>query len=258
VFFLGLAVAALQAATTRAMKVTAAVLSFLSAVIVGYYHQFFPADDRTYDKAARQARHRLEAFIRELAQYPTMDEPTKASLHKEFEQLIKAVEQIEETAIHGAPLVAEQAGLNPGLILLPSAHAQPPPRSPPPPRWALKPPHGDRNLYFVGKANGKTFEEARQNALTDGRNSVREIFKKRAMDSASLAGKPQLIDQVVKALADAAEVADTFTVPDFSAGGYRSWVLLLLPRNAARFTAESIFVQAGVRYDEPFLDGLQR
>src|SRR4030095_9643152 len=55
VFFLGLTVAALQAATTRAMKVTAAALSFLSAVIVGFSHQFFPADDRTYNKAARQA-----------------------------------------------------------------------------------------------------------------------------------------------------------------------------------------------------------
>jgi hypothetical protein len=154
VFFLGLAVAAMQAATTRAMKVMAAVLSFLSAVIVGYYHQFFPADDRTYDKAARQAKHRLDAFTRELAQYSTLDEPTKASLHKEFEQVIKAVEEIQETTIYGAEAASRtgKGGLSPGLILLPSAQAQPPTHSVNPPVWAEKPPADEKNFYFVGSA----------------------------------------------------------------------------------------------------------
>jgi hypothetical protein len=105
---------------------------------------------------------------------------------------------------------------------------------------------------------GKTFEEAQQNALFAARNAAMEMFIKSAKESASLGGKPQLMDQMVKALTGVAEIAETFTAPDPVAGGYRSFVLLRLSRTAARFTAESIFVQTSVPYDKPFLDRLQK
>src|SRR5207248_369494 len=91
VFFIGLVVAALQAVTTWWMKILTGVLSVVSAALVGYYHQFFPADDRAYSKAARQARSRLDAFTLQLAQYHTLDEPTQKGLYEKFQSLIKEV-----------------------------------------------------------------------------------------------------------------------------------------------------------------------
>jgi hypothetical protein len=261
VFFLGVVVSALQAAKTRAMKITAGALSLLSAVIVGFYHQFYAADDRAYARAARQARRELDTFTLQLEHYSSsdLDKATTDALHEKFGRLIEDVNRIEDTIIFGEGATSgTEKPLSPALILLPSAQAQPPPGPAPAPGWATKPPQDQKNLYFVGNASGKTFEEARQNALVNGRNLAQEMFTKNAKESASLADKPQLIDQLAKALAGATEIAETFIVPDPRAGGYRSYVLLRLSRNAAGFTAESIFVQASVPYDKPFLDRIQK
>src|SRR5204863_7530924 len=87
VFFIGLVVAALHAVTVWWMKIVTGVLSVASAAIVGYYHQFFPADDRTYDKAVRLARSQVEGFRFQLEQFPTLDPATKERLYKEYHDL---------------------------------------------------------------------------------------------------------------------------------------------------------------------------
>jgi hypothetical protein len=261
VFFIGLAVTALQAATTRAVKIVAAVLSFLSAATVGFYHQVFPADDRTYGKAARQARSKLNAFVYELEQYPTLDKPTEIALHKKFADLLADIEQIENTTIYAAD-VATASKHDIGAILLPSLQAEPTPTPTAgavrPPAWAEKVPEDDKNFYFVGNATGNTFEEARQNALKNAQQAADAKFATNAKTSPSLTAKPTFVDEVAKALAAATEAAETFVAPDPAAGGYRAYALLRLPRTAARFTAESIFVQKSVPYDKAFLDRLQK
>lgn len=261
VFFLGLLVATLQAATTRTMKIGAATLSFASAMLVAYYHQFFPADDRAYHKLARQARSRLNAFSYELAQYSSLDESTKASLHKKFGQLIADIDDMENSTIYSAGGGAVGGGTvsssHLDFILLPTAWAdQLPADGVRPPAWAENLPNDDRNFYYVGVTEGKTFEDARDKALLKARNDAVDRFVKAAKGSAQLADKSELIAELAKALAGSAEVAETFVAPE-PTGGFRGYVLLRLSRSAAAFTARSIFVQARVHYDDAFLNKIK-
>jgi hypothetical protein len=84
------------------------------------------------------------------------------------------------------------------------------------------------------------------------------MFVKLAKGSETLAAKPQLVDQLVGALASSAEIAQTFVAPDSAAGEYRGYALLRVSRSAARFAAESIFVQTSTPYDKTFLDQVQK
>jgi hypothetical protein len=260
VFVIGLVVAALQAVTAWWMKILTGVLSVLSAGFVGYYHQFFPADDRSYNKAVRQARGLVETFVLQLEQYPTLDAPTKSGLYSKFQGLIKQVETIENATIYNSAGTSdtEIAQPNSGLNLLPSAHAQPNPDAARVPDWVSNVPSDEKNFYFLGKATAKSFEEARANALLNGRQAATAMFVKLAKGSETLAAKPQLVDQLVGALASSAEIAQTFVAPDSAAGEYRGYALLRVSRSAARFAAESIFVQTSTPYDKTFLDQVQK
>jgi hypothetical protein len=64
------------------------------------------------------------------------------------------------------------------------------------------------------------------------------------------------VTQLATALSNAAEIANTFTAPN-PVDGYRAFALLRLPKNTAVFTAQSIFVQTGVSYDNMFLINLR-
>ena len=77
-----------------------------------------------------------------------------------------------------------------------------------------------------------------------------------ALSRASLEGNAELIEELAKALTGSAEVAQTFVAPN-PAGGFRGYVLLRLSRSAAAFTARSIFVRSGARYDNKFLDTIK-
>jgi hypothetical protein len=244
------------------MKIVTAGLSFVGAVIIGYYHQFYPADDRTYDKAVRDARGLLEDFSLQLERYPALDAATKSALEDKFRQLIVAIGHIEDATIHsgsahsGTELTSPGPGL--GLILLPSAQAQATPSAPRTPAWVGTLPSDEKNFYFLGNSSGGTFKEARQNALLDARKAVTELFSEYAKESYPLVRNARLVDRLVNALAESAEIADTFVAPEQAAGGYRGYALLRLSKSAARFTAESIFVQTGIPYDKSFLDKVQK
>ena len=129
------------------------------------------------------------------------------------------------------------------MILLPSAEAQTTPSAARRPAWIDTLPNDERNFYFFGNGSGRTFEEARQNALLDARKAVTTLFTQSAKESFSLGRNARLTDQLVTALTKGAEIADTFVVPEEAAGGYRGYALLRLSKSAARFTAESIFVR---------------
>ena len=261
-FLIGLLVTVLQAVPKWWMKIVTAGLYVGGAAIIGYYHQFFPADDRIYDKAARQARGLLEDFTLQLEPYAALDEATKSALHEKFRQLIVTIGHIEDATIHsgsapsGTELTSPSPGL--GLILLPSAQAQAMPSVPRRPAWVDTLPNDEKNFYFLGNGSGATFEEARQNALLDARKAVTEVFSQYAKESFSLARNGRLADRLVTALTKGAEIADTFVVPEQAAGGYRGYALLRLSKSAARFTAESIFVETSVPYDKSFLNKVQK
>lgn len=260
--FIGLVVTTLQAVPKWWMKIVTAGLSLVGAAFLGYSHQFFPADDRTYDKAVRDARGVLDDFSLQLDSYPALDEPTKTALRDKFRQVIIAIGKIEDATIHSGTARSgtepNSPGPGPGLILLPSAQAQTTPNAARRPAWIGTLPNDERNFYFVGNGSGSTFEEARQNALLDARKAVTTLFTQSAKESFSLARNARLTDQLVTALTKGAEIADTFVVPEEAAGGYRGYALLRLSKSAARFTAESIFVETSVPYDKSFLNKLQK
>jgi hypothetical protein len=261
-FFIGLVVTTLQAVPTWWMKILTAGLSLVGAAIIGYYHQFFPADDRTYDKAVREARGLLEDFSLQLDRYTTLDAATKNALENKFRQVIVAIGHIEDATIHsgsahsGTEQTSSDAGV--GLILLPSAQAQTKPGEARRPAWIDTLPNDEKNFYFLGIGTGTTFEEARQNALLDGRKAVTALFVQYAKESFSLARNARFADRLTTALAKGAEIADTFVVPEKAAAGYRGFALLRLSKSAARFSAESIFVETSVPYDNSFLNKLQK
>jgi D-alanyl-D-alanine carboxypeptidase len=232
VFVIGLAVAALQTSASRTFKIVAAALSFISAVIVGFYHQVFPADDRAYGKTARLARSKLNAFTYELEQYsPPIDKDTMTALHKKFADLISDVEQIENTKIYGAGATEGAPVPKPaaGVILISSVNAEPTAtataQAAPTPAWAEKAPEDDKYFYFVGKGTGSSFGQARQNAVNDAQRLASSRFTRSLKISAELANKSELINQLVSALGASTEVADTFVAPDPSSGyhGFALW-----------------------------------
>jgi hypothetical protein len=250
---LGAMVALAQKATSNWIRGSAAALAIVSAIILPINRQFFPADDRAYQKVATQARNKLDAFGYQLGQFSTLDEATKAALRKKFEGLLTDIGQIEYSTIYNGTLSTS----SPSDVLLPSAWADQAADGIRPPIWAEKLPADERNLYFLGTAEGKTFDEAHQNALLQARNTATASVAKDAQASAQLANKPQLVQQLAAGLANAAEVGETFTAPN-PAGGYRAFVLLRLSRTAALFAAQSVFVQSGVPYDKAFLDSVQK
>jgi len=251
---IGIIVAASQAFNKGWIKLGVGALGVASALIVAFIHTFFPADDRAYQKVARQARSKLQAFSIELEQYRTLDEATRKGLYEKFAKVIQDVAQLEDTAIYKT---ASAPKLRLDVVFATTARADQQTDSIHVPDWVQKLPADDKNLYFLGAADGATFEIARENALTKARDSAAAAVTDAARGSTTLARQPQLTAEMAKALARSAEVAETFTAPD-PAGGYRSFTLLRLSKSAAVFTAQSIFVQSSVPYDKAFLDKLQK
>jgi hypothetical protein len=259
VFICGIAVGLLQPGATRGKKIAAGILGFLSAVIVGVTHTFFQADDRAYDKVAQQAHMKLNAFGRQLALYRVLDDETRAGLQKQFGDLQNEIDQLEYTTLYNAAPISSQptSTSRQGSILIPEAWAdQGTETTIHAPAWAEKLPVNEYNLYYLGVADGKTFQEAHDKALLNARTSAASDFVKAAAASTQLAGKAELIEELAKALGGSAEVAETFVAPN-PGGGFRGYVLLRLSRSAAAFTARSIFVKTGANYDAKFLDTIK-
>jgi hypothetical protein len=253
---IGAVVALMQKADSKAVKITTAVLAVVSALLVPANRLFFPVDDRTYQKVAKQTRNKLDAFSYQLNQFQALDDATKASLRKKFEGVLEDVDQLEYNTIYNGGAVPS-AGSALSDVLLPSARADGSNDGIHPPPWAEKLPMDERNMYFLGAADGKTFDEAHQNAVAEARKTATGLLTKAAEASQGLARKPELAAKIALTLANAAEIAETFTAPN-SAGGYRGYVLLRLSRAAGVFAAQSIFVESGVPYDKRFLDSVQK
>jgi hypothetical protein len=256
VFICGVVVGLLQPGATKGKKITAGVLAFASAVIVAFTHTFFQADDRAYDKVAQQARMKLKDFAYNLELFSTLDDDTKAGLHKQFGDLKREIDQLEYNTLHNAAPISSRPAPQ-SSILISEAWAGQETDLTRAPTWAKNPPADEYNLYYLGIAEGKTFQEAGDSALVNARDAVASAVAKEAAASTLMATKPQLIEELGKVLGSSAEIAETFVAPN-PTGGFRGYVLLRLSREAAAFRARSIFVKAGIRYDEKFLDTIKK
>lgn len=252
----GVAVAALQPAEFAGKKFLVGILGVVSTIIVIVNHTFFPAEYRAYNKVADQARIKLNAFSRQLSLYATMNDATRTNLRQQFAALQNEIDQMEYTTIDNATQANNVSASSHGFSFLPTAWAQEDASiAPAAPDWAKQVPV-DGNLYYLGTADGRTFEEAQTAALANARTGAAGALVKGAAATTQLAGKPELIAKLAKALGESAEVAQTFVAPAPS-GGFRGYVLLRLSRSAGGFIARSIFTQAGVPYDEAFLDRIR-
>jgi hypothetical protein len=255
VIICGLAVGALQPGATRRRKVIVAVLGFISAVIVAVNHTVFLADYRAYYRVANVAEKTLENFTDQLSLYPEPDKAPILELRRQFIEVKKSIGDLRTATLDDVHQASGGSASQHGFSLLPEAWAQEPgPTASVAPSWAKEVPV-DGNLYYLGVADGKTFEEAQANALANARTGASSAFVNGAA-STQLAGKPELIQQLAKVLGAAAEPTQTFVAPG-AGGGFRGYVLLRLSRSAALFAAQSIFVQAGVPYDQAFLDRIK-
>jgi hypothetical protein len=255
VFICGVVVGLLQTGDSKGKKIAAGVLAFASAVIVAFTHTFFQADDRAYDRVAQQAKMKINEFAYTLEGFPTPDEDTKNQFHKQFGDLKKEIDQLEYSLHNATPISSRSASHS--SILISEAWAGEETGSPRVPAWAKNLPADESNLYYLGTADGKTFEEAVDNALANARRAVASAMAKEAAASTIIAARPELIEELGKVLGSSAEVEEKFVAPK-PPGEFRGYVLLRLSREAAAYTARSIFVKAGVRYDEKFLDTIKK
>jgi len=253
---IGIIVAALQPAKNQWIKIGAAALAVVSALIVALNHTFFTADDRAYQKVARHAQRKLADFNLELNRYSEseLDKQTRDGLVDKFRALQQDVDDFEEgTILGGATETSKMAGLSLDGIFATTAWADQQTDSARIPEWARKVPTDERNIYFLGTGEAMTFDGARDSAVRKARETATETVTQAASTSPSLARQPQMAAKLAKALADSAQIAETFTAPS-SGGGFQSFALLRVSKNAATFTAQSVFVESGVPYDTSFLD----
>jgi hypothetical protein len=251
----GIVVAAMQpTSNSGVMKVVIATLSVIAAALAAFNHQFFPADDREYKKAARQARVLVNDFELQLARFTTIDDKTRESLYTAFQTLFKQVEQIEEN-IYGSGSGSSSSPTT-AIDLISSAYAGPDAQGAP--AWVANVPSDEMNFYFLGKSKANTFDEARKNAIEQAKAAAAENFSKLANDVAALKNKPQVIDQLVRALVSAGEITQTFVSPDAASGDFTGYALLRISKGPARFAAESVFVRTGEPYEKKFLNTVQR
>jgi uncharacterized membrane protein len=255
---IGILVAALQPANKWWWtKLIVAVLSVLSACIIAYNQKFFPADDRTFEKAARQARALIDNFTVQLGRFQTLDQATRDSLYKSFQSLYAQIVSIENTVIYSSEGGGSGsfAPSGPGLIATAYAAGE---EDKGVPAWVSTVPTDEKNFYFLGKAKAGSFDAAKQNAIADSRRVAAESFTKLANDSGALKKNPQLIEKLVSAMAAAGEVTQTFVSPNASSGTFDGYALLRISKGPARFAAESVFVRTSEAYDKGFLEQIQK
>jgi hypothetical protein len=251
----GIVVAAMQpTSNSGVMKVIIAALSVMAAALGAFNHQFFPADDRAYKKAARQARVLVNEFELQLARFTTIDDSTRESLYKAFQTLFERVEQIEES-IYGSAS-GSSSSTTTDIDLISSVYAGPDAQGAP--DWVANVPSDEKNFYFLGKAKANTFDDARKDAIEQAKTAAAENFSKLANDSPALKNKSQLLDQLVRALVSAGEITQTFVLPDAASGDFTGYALLRISKGSARFGAESVFVRTGEPYEKKFLNTVQR
>ncbi|MGH8093941.1 MAG: hypothetical protein ACREIF_10775 [Chthoniobacterales bacterium] len=150
VFVIGLVAAFAQPVDFSWKKLVIGVLGFVSALIVGLNHLFFPAEYRAYNKVADEARLKVNAFSRQLALYTTLDDATKAQLRQQFATLQNEIDQLEFKAIENAAPAGAPTASARGFSILPEAWAQEPRTTTTvaAPEWARAVPV-DRNLYYL-------------------------------------------------------------------------------------------------------------
>jgi hypothetical protein len=255
VILIGLAVGAAQAGDFPVKKFIVAGLGVLSAAIVGLTPVFSRAPYRAYENVANHMQAMLANFTWKMKQYtPLTDQMTK-ELRSQFTDLLQQVQTMEDVQINNnLPPAAARTAVR-GFSFLPEAWAQQPSASAAAlPLWVKEVPV-DNNIYYLGTGDGTTFNEAHDKALASARSGATSAWVQ-AASGPQLVGKTALIDQLAKALGEAAEPSQSYVAP-VPGGGFRGYVLLRLSRTAAAFSVQAVFSEARVPPDEKLLDAIR-
>jgi hypothetical protein len=247
-------VAIMQAASGAWVRAAVAILSGASALIVAYNQNFYAADQRAYGRLAKTVKHKVDAFRDEVEGFGPLDDATLKAFRKKFSELKSEIENLEEEMLKGQTTSGKTTMSWPGIS---SAYAEDAPAAVRAPEWLKKPPQDDRNLYFVGVAEGTSVEAARTNALASARNVAAKTIETAARKSDRLKTKEEYVADFTQAVTSPAEVVNTFVTPNIQSGTYRASTLLRLPKSVAAFNAEAFFVEKGLPYDQLLLRGIE-
>jgi acetolactate synthase regulatory subunit len=251
----GIVVAAMQAATGRWVRASVAALSVASSLIIAYNQNFYPADNRSFERLAKKAKYKVDQFRDEVEAFPQLDEALTKDFRRKFSVLKGEIASLEEETLKNAVTTASATTYSiPGISSAYAGGLTAEVRSP---DWLKKPPQDQRNLYFVGVAEGKTIEVARSNALSSARNIALEAIAAAARKSSALNAKEEYIADFTQSVVTSAEVVSTFVARNSQTGDYRTSTLLRLPKTVAAFNAESFFVERGIPYDRGLIAGIE-
>lgn len=255
VILVGLAVGAAQSGDFPGKKFIVAGLGLLSAAIVGLTPVFSRAPYRAYQNVADQMQRTLTNFTWKMNQYTPLTAQMEKDLRSQFSDLLQQVQTMEDVQINNNLPPAAAGTVARGFSFPPEAWAQESSATAAAlPLWVKEVPV-DNNIYYLGTGDGKTFDEAHDKALANARTGATSAWVQ-ASSGPQLAGKTALIDQLAKALGEAAAPSQSF-VARVPGGGFRGYVLLRLSRVAAAFTAQAVFNQASVPPDGKLLSTMK-
>ena len=250
---IGIIVAAIQAVSGRWIRGLVAILSVASALIVAYNQNFYPADYRSFERLAKAARYKVDAFREEVEGFGPLNDAALKEFRKKLGDLKAEIANLEEQTLKGqVPAPSNSTSSFPGIN---SAYAMDP-SSVRAPAWLKNPPKDEKNFYFAGVAEGTSLETARANALANARNIAAKAIETAARRSDRLKDHEELIADFIQAVTHSAEVVDTFVTPNTQQSTYRASALLRLAKSVAGFNAEAFFIDKGLAFDQELVRGI--
>ena len=256
VIALGIIIAALQTVKPVWVKILVAVLSVSTSLIAAYTGVYYSADHRAFERLSKFAQYKVGDFRDEVEPVPHPDDTLLKVFRDKLSKIKGEIARFEEETLKNLVPSTPTTMLSwPGISSAFAADEAPSAMRAP--EWLKNPPRDDRNLYFVGVAEGTSVEAARTNALESARSIAAKTIESAARKSQQLNAKEEYIADFTQAVASPAEVVNTFVTPNAQSGTYRASALLRLPRSVAAFNAETFFVDKGLPYDQTLLRGIE-
>ena len=226
----GALITVFQSSTQSWCKTATVALGIATSILTGVNAKVFPADYRSYQRAASDGRavvKRLEVMNATFAEA----QPTGSDLEtftREFNNKIEMFNNITTKLEGSTESTVTSPGSNSGEIqLLRPVYAQAAPEAP---SWVQNLPSDSRNIFFLGKSSQNSLARAKSDSFDD------------AMKQASAALAPSELYTDSRFVREAAIVQDTFFAFDKNSSNYVYYTLVRLGRGSLH-PAMSVYQQ---------------
>ncbi len=238
----GLVISGLQLVQAGWIKIVTAILGILSGGLLLVKQQCFDGDHRAYNLLATQVEQLVASFNRQFVRY---DEPLSRNdydfLCDALDKLQSKITSLQNAAFgkSGAPATTTKST---SFSLITSAYAE---EMPDVPAWVNNVPTDADNIYFVGVANDRTPQAARDTAEQQAQRAIESSFETTLQSYSQVPAED--VVQLSHKISASKEVVSTFVIPE--AGAYRGYALLRVPRALAVLAAKSFFVSHDLSFD---------